>query len=222
LQDGGLFATFEDAKAWTIAQYGRLQGGDVKYVDQITVDANGDGIPDEADGLINGDDRIVFGNTIPRYTYSLDLFVSYKDFDLGLFFQGVGKRDSYLNGDLAWAFNNAGNVQQWQKDNMWAEGQTDSKYPRMFIASSNNTQNSTYWKQNAAYMRLKNLQIGYSVPQRLLKKTFISGARFYLTGQNLFTLKYMYGGYDPEQNVSGARDSMPLTKVYSFGFNLNF
>ncbi|MDR0697976.1 MAG: TonB-dependent receptor, partial [Tannerella sp.] len=147
LQDDGLFATFEDAKAWTVAQYGRLQGGDVKYVDQLTLDSDGDGIPDTADGLINGDDRIIIGNTIPRYIYSLDLSVSYKDFDLGLFFQGVGKRDSYLNQDLAWAFNNAGNVQQWQKDNMWTEGKTDSKYPRMFIASSNNTQNSTYWKQ---------------------------------------------------------------------------
>jgi hypothetical protein len=148
--------------------------------------------------------------------------MQYKDFDLGVFFQGVGKRDSYLRGDLAWAFNNAGNIQEWQKDGMWKEGQTNAAYPRMFITSENNIRPSTYWVQNAAYLRLKNLQVGYSIPSGILKKSFIQGARFYLSCQNLFTLDHMVPGYDPEQKEDNARDSMPMIATYSLGFNLNF
>jgi len=222
LQAEGLFPSFEAARAYTIPQWGRLQGGDIKYLDQPTVDSNGDGIPDKGDGIINSSDYIVMGNTIPRYTYSLDLSTQYKGFDLGLFFQGVGKRDSYLNGDLAWAFNNSGNIQQWQKDGMWTEGQTNAKYPRLFIAAANNTQPSTFWKQDASYLRLKNLQFGYTIPQKVLKGFFIQSARFYVSCQNVFTYKHMINGYDPEQRVFDARDFMPLVKTYSFGINLNF
>ena len=222
LQADGLFPSFESARAHSVIQYGNLQGGDVKYIDQPTVDSNGDGIPDKGDGLINSDDFIVIGNTIPRYTYGLDLSAQYKGFDLGLFFQGVGKRDGYLNGDLAWAFNNAGNVQQWQKDGMWREGQTNAKYPRLFISSPNNTQVSSYWLQNASYLRLKNLQFGYTIPQKVLNGTFIQSARFYVSCHNVFTIKHMIEGYDPEQRDDNARDLLPMVKTYSLGFNLNF
>jgi TonB-linked SusC/RagA family outer membrane protein len=222
LQADGLFPSFYAASNYEVTQYGRLQGGDVKYLDQPTIDTNGDGIPDTGDGMITGDDYVIMGNTIPRYTYSLDISMQYKDFDLGLFFQGVGKRDSYLRGDLAWAFNNAGNIQEWQRDGMWQEGQTNAAYPRMFITSENNIRPSTYWVQNAAYLRLKNLQVGYTIPAKALKKTFIQGARFYVACQNLFTLDHMVQGYDPEQKEDNARDSMPMVSTYSLGFNLNF
>lgn len=222
LQADGLFPTFADARNYGITQYGKLQGGDVKYIDQPTIDTDGDGVPDAGDGVITGDDYVVMGNTIPRYTYSLDLAMQYKGFDLGLFFQGVGKRDSYIRDDLAWAFNNAGNVQEWQKEGMWQEGMTDAAYPRMFIASANNIKPSTYWKQNGAYLRLKNIQLGYTLPQSLLGDFFIKGARFYVSCQNLLTFDHMISGYDPEQKENGARNTMPLVKTYSFGFNLNF
>jgi len=216
LRADGLFPSFETARAYPVTQYGKLQGGDVKYLDQ-----NGD-------NLINNDDFVIMGNTIPRYTFSLDLSAQYKGFDLGLFFQGVGKRDSYLSGDLAWAFNNNGNIQQWQKDGMWREGQTNAKYPRLYIQNSNNNQPSSYWLENAAYMRLKNLQIGYTIPKKVLDGFFIESARFYLSCQNVFTLKHMTEGYDPEQrdfdpaSENGARNNVPFVTTYSLGFNLNF
>lgn len=227
LEYDGMFSSFDDAQQYAITQFGNLQGGDLKYKDQLTVDTDGDGIPDAGDGLINEFDYVVMGNTIPRYTYSFDASFQYKNFDLGLFFQGVGKRDGYLSYDQAWAFNNGASVQQWQKDGMWTEGQTDAKYPRMFVSSSNNTQPSTYWKQNAAYLRLKNVQFGYTFSDKLLKDFFIKGARVYVSGQNLFTMKSMRPGYDPEMIVTAASASaqggrLPLTSVYSFGFNLNF
>ena len=222
LQANGVFSSFNEAQAYTVNQYGKLQGGDIRYIDQLTVDTNGDGIADAGDGSITGDDYKVIGNTIPRYTYSFDISMQYKNFDLGIFFQGVGKRDGYLRGDLAWAFNNGGKVQAWQKKEMWKEGESNSRYPRMFVSSENNVKPSSFWVQNAAYMRLKNVQLGYTLPKNVLRSTFIQGARIYISCQNMFTFKHMTEGYDPEQDPNNAQNSLPLLKSYSFGFNFNF
>jgi len=222
LEAEGLFPSFEDAKNHPITQLGNLQGGDIKYKDQLTVDTDGDGVPDAGDGIITSDDYVIIGNTIPRYTFSLDLFAEYKGFDLTLFFQGVGKRDGYLQGDLAWAFNNGAKIQRWQKDGMWQEGQTNAKYPRMFISNSNNIAPSTFWKQNAAYVRLKNLQVGYTIPRKALDRTFLDGVRVYFSAQNLFTFDKMTEGYDPEQHPTKAQNSVPLLRTFSFGLNVNF
>jgi hypothetical protein len=227
----GLFPTFEDAQAYPVAQFGRLQGGDIRYIDQLTVDTDGDGIPDAGDGIINNDDYVAMGNTIPRYTYSLDFALQYKGFDLGLFFQGVGKRDGYLRGDLAWAFNNAGKVQQWQKDGMWQEGQTNAAYPRMFIAGTNNITPSTFWVQDASYLRLKNLTVGYDLPQKWLSKVFVSKAQIYFSGENLWELSNRVGPFDPEaagntgyglSAGSGTTGGYAFQRVYSVGLNLTF
>lgn len=222
LEAEGLFSSFEEAKNHPITQFGTIQGGDIKYKDQLTVDTDGDGVPDAGDGIINSEDYVVIGNTIPRYTFSLDLYGEYKGFDLTVFFQGVGKRDGYLQGDLAWAFNNGAKVQEWQRDGMWQEGQTDAVYPRMFISSSNNIAPSTFWKQNAAYVRLKNLQIGYSIPKKVLKGSFLDAVRLYISAQNLLTFDKMIDGYDPEQHPTKAQNSVPLLRTYSFGLNVNF
>ena len=218
LEADGLFASFNDARSYPVTQFGNLQGGDIKYKDQPTIDTDGDGIPDTGDGQITSEDYVVIGNTIPRYTYSFNLAAEYKNFDIELFFQG----DGYLRDDLAWAFNNGAKVQQWQKDNMWKEGETNSKYPRMFISSANNIKPSTYWLQDASYLRLKNLQIGYTIPRKILSHTFLDGVRVYFSAQNLFTFDKMTEGYDPEQHPTKAQNSVPLLKTYSFGINVNF
>lgn len=224
LQADGLFPSWEAAQAHPIRQYGNfLQGGDIKYIDQLTLDSDGDGILDSGNNILDSYDFTVIGNTIPRYTYSLDLSAQYKGFDFGAFFQGVGKRDGYIRYDLAWAFNNNGNVQQWQKDGMWQEGQNNAIYPRMFKVSQNNIQTSSFWVQNASYLRLKNLQLGYTISQNVLNNTsFIKGVRLYISCNNVFTYKHMIEGMDPEQDDYNARDTMPLLRTFSFGFNLNF
>lgn len=221
LQTDGLFPSFTEAKAYTVTQFGNLQGGDIKYVDQKTVDTNGDGKLDAGDGIINSKDYVAIGNTIPRYTYSFTFAADYKNFDIQLFFQGVGKCDGYLQGDLAWAFNNGAKVQQWQKEGMWSEGETNSNYPRMFISSANNIKTSTFWLQDASYLRMKNFQIGYTLPKKVLK-TSIDNLRVNISANNLFTLDNMIDGYDPEQSPTNAQTSVPLLRTISFGFNLNF
>ncbi|NEW81068.1 MAG: TonB-dependent receptor, partial [Mariniphaga sp.] len=223
LQADGLFSSFAEARAYPVAQYGKLQGGDIRYVDQLTVDTNGDGIMDAGDNKLSGNDRVVLGNPIPRYTYSLDVYTAYKGFDFALFFQGVGKRDGYISGWSAYPFQNAGTALVQHLDR-WSEANPNpnSAYPRLSInQQSNNLQSSNFWKVSAAYMRLKNVQLGYTLPAQLLKNKAISSVRFFASGTNLFTTSKMPLGMDPESPET-IQNSTPLLSTYTFGVEVKF
>lgn len=222
-QADGLFSSFTEARAYPVAQWGKLQGGDIRYVDQLTVDTNGDGIPDAGDNKMTGDDRIILGNPIPRYTYSLDLYVAYKGFDLSVFFQGVAKRDGYVSGWLSYPFQNASTALVQHLDR-WSEANPNpnAAYPRLSInQQSNNLQPSTFWQVSAAYFRLKNLQLGYSLPASLLKNKAISSVRFFASGNNIFTVSKLPLGMDPEAPES-VQDSYPMISTYLFGVEMKF
>ncbi len=219
----GLFSSFAEARAYPVAQFGKLQGGDIRYIDQLTVDTDGDGIPDAGDNKIIGTDRIVLGNPIPRYTYSLDIYTSYKGFDFALFFQGVAKRDGYVSGWLAYPFQNASTALVQHLDR-WSEANPnpDAAYPRLSInQQSNNLQPSTFWQVSAAYLRLKNIQLGYTLPSHLLKNKGISSVRFYANGSNVFTTSKLPLGMDPESPET-VQNSYPLISTYTFGVELKF
>jgi TonB-linked SusC/RagA family outer membrane protein len=219
----GLFSSFAEARAYTVAQFGKLQGGDIRYIDQLTVDTNGDGIMDAADNKITGNDRVVLGNPIPRYCYSLDVYASYIGFDFALFLQGVGKRDGYVSGWLAYPFANASTVLAQHLDR-WNEANPNpnAAYPRLSInQQSNNTQASTFWQVSAAYMRLKNVQLGYTLPSQLFKNKAFSSVRFYANGTNLFTTSKMPLGMDPESPET-VQNSYPLISTYTFGVEIKF
>jgi len=223
LQADGLFSSFADARAYPVAQYGKLQGGDIRYIDQLTVDADGDGIMDAADSKLDGNDRVVLGNPIPRYTYSLDVYASYKGFDLTLFFQGVGKRDGYVSGWLSYPFQNSSTLLVQHLDR-WSEANPNpnAAYPRLSINQlSNNLQPSSFWQISAAYARLKNVQLGYTLPSQLLKSKSISSVRFFASGTNLFTMSNMPIGMDPESPET-VQNSTPLLSTYTFGVELKF
>jgi TonB-linked SusC/RagA family outer membrane protein len=223
LQANGLFSSFAEARAHTVAQYGKLQGGDIRYIDQLTVDTDGDGVMDAADNKLTGTDRVVLGNPIPRYTYSLDIYTSYKGFDLTLFVQGVGKRDGYISGWLSYPFQNASTALVQHLDR-WSEANPNpnAAYPRLSInQQSNNLQPSSFWQVSAAYMRLKNVQLGYTLPSQLLKNKSISSLRFFAGGTNLFTTSKMPLGMDPESPET-VQNSTPLLSTYTFGVEVKF
>jgi hypothetical protein len=223
LQANGLFSSFAEARAYSVAQYGKLQGGDIRYIDQLTIDTNGDGIMDAGDNKLTGADRVVLGNPIPRYTYSLDLYASYKGLDLSIFFQGVGKRDGYISGWMSYPFQNASTALVQHLDR-WNEANPNpnAAYPRLSInQQSNNLQPSSFWQINAAYIRLKNLQLGYSLPSQLLKNKSISGVRFFASGTNLFTRSKMPLGMDPESPET-VQNSTPLLSTYTLGVEVKF
>ena len=211
LKADGLFSSFTEARAYTVTQFGKLQGGDIRYKDM------------DKDSKITGNDRVVLGNPIPRYTYSLDLYASYKGFDFTMFFQGVGKRDSYDSGWDAYPFQNASTALV-QHLNRWSEANPNpkAKTPRLSInQQSNNLQSSSFWLVNAAYLRLKNIQLGYTLPGHLVKKAGISGVRFFANGNNVITKSKMPVGMDPESPES-TNNYVPLLKSYTFGVGVKF
>ncbi len=193
--------------------------GDIKYIDQLTVDTDGDGIPDAGDGILNADDKVLKGNGQSHYNYSVDLNLSYKMFDLSLFFQGVGKKDILFTGRQAFVFDNSsGNVQTWQLD-YWTPDNPGASYPNFHFDNRHNYASSAYWLRSGAYLRLKNVQFGVNVPKKYLERFDIQKLRFFFSGQNLLTFDDMPEGWDPETRGSG---NYPIVKTLSFGLDVTF
>ncbi|MCD8540229.1 MAG: hypothetical protein LRY55_10975 [Leadbetterella sp.] len=206
-QTAGFFQTDEEAAA-APKQFGTLKAGDIRYVDQ-----NGDGI-------INPDDRVVLGSSIPRYTYSLNLGFTFRGFDLGAFLQGVGKVNGYLDGPGVWAFDTGGTAYEHHKDR-WTPENPNASYPRLTFNETNNYQVSDFWMINGAYLRLKNLTLGYSLPKNITDKLSVKSLRVNLSGQNILTFDKYLSGFDVETPTGGV-GRYPIVKVYSVGLNVNF
>ena len=192
-------------------QFGKLAPGDIRYADLVE------------DGIINGADREVLGSTIPRFTYSLNLNAAYKGFDFSVFFQGVGKRDGYLTGNAIQPFLSGGTAYEYQK-NRWTIENPDPNavFPRLAFGETNNTQLSDYWMKSAAYLRIKNIQLGYTIPKQVLQRAGISQLRIYLSGENLFTMDHFWPGWDPEIDAASNGAYYPQVKTYNLGINLKF
>lgn len=206
------------------AQFGTLVPGNVRYKDQLTVDTNNDGVPDQADGKINADDRVIIGNPFPRLSFGLNLGAEYKGFDLSVSFQGVGKRDIFLGGDMVWPLWNAGKIQKWHIEECWSPENTDGEYPIIKATSSgsNDAQCSSTWVFNASYFRLRNLTFGYTLPQKLFNNMFIKGLRIYCSGLNLLTFDKLPTGVDPLVPNGAWGGIYPVTSNFSIGIDVNF
>jgi len=206
-ETAGLFQSVDEVESWAELSNGASAPGDIKYVDQ-----NGDGV-------INADDRVIMGSNIPRYTYSADITASYKGFDLNVFLQGVGKVDGYLSGSGVWAFD-TGSTAYTRHMDRWTPDNPGASYPRLTFGTTNNYQHSNFWMLNGAYLRIKNIQLGYSLPEKWLGSGFIKNLRLNVSGQNLFTFSNYLEGFDVESPETTS--TYPIVKVYSFGLNVNF
>ena len=211
-----------DAGAWL--------AGDVMYAD-----LNGDGKITSGNTMDDLGDKRLLGNSTPRFKFGLDLDASWKGFDVRLFFQGVAKRDwAFANNHIVY-WGNAGGV--WNsaafESNMdfyrpegdeWLGANLDAKFPRL-TASNKNRQTQTAYLENAAYIRLKNFQIGYTLPASLTQKVGISKVRVFFSAENLFTISGLPDGIDPETlglNDYGGMANYPLTRTLSTGLSINF
>lgn len=220
-QSIGYFQTEEEVDN-APRQFGALAPGDIRYANMLTEDSDGDGVADEADEVINSEDRVVIGNPFPRLTYGLNMSVGYKGFDLSVFAQGVGERDIFLRGDAVWAFQNAGKIQEWHLD-YWTPENPDAAHPRLVATTNhNNYETSDFWVWSASYLRMRNLTFGYTFPSTLLEDKFVDNLRVYFSGQNLFTIDNMPQGIDPETPNGSVGAVYPLTAVYTFGVNIGF
>jgi TonB-linked SusC/RagA family outer membrane protein len=195
----------------TVQTFGVVKPGDIRYTD----------VNDSKS--IDNNDREVLGSTIPRYTYSLRLFAEYKGFDFTAFLQGVGKVDGYLTGSAIAPFLAGGTAYEFQK-NRWTTDNPDPNavFPRFAFGESNNTQNSDYWMKSAAYLRMKNLQLGYTLPKAVLSSLKIQSLRVYVSGENLFTMDNFWPGWDPEIPPASSGIYYPQVKVINVGLNVKF
>ncbi len=214
----------DNAEIFTHANQGtNIRPGDVKFKDQ-----NGDGIIDE-------NDRAFVGSAIPNLTAGLNLDLNYGNWDLSVFFQGAfgNKIFSVLNRDLE-GFYRAFNVTERFYNERWTGPGTSDMHPRAsWDASGNNAQFSTRFLEDGSYVRLKNLQLGYVIPGRLLERYGFARTRIYFSGYNVLTFTN-YQGLDPEMTVSdnargeGDRSAgldwgtYPAPKSYNMGINFTF
>jgi TonB-linked SusC/RagA family outer membrane protein len=210
LQTEGFFKDAQDV-ANHAKQFGTVAPGDLKYKDQNN------------DGVINDNDKVVLGSVIPRYTFGVNFNSTYKGIDLSFLLQGVGKGNSYLYGPGIMPFsvgNLGGTILEPNKDR-WTPETPNAKYPRLAFGESNNEQNSSFWMKDASYVRLKNVQLGYTFPGSISGLAGIKKLRVYVNGSNLFTLDKFWDGFDVESPV-GTVSVYPQVKVYSFGLSANF
>ena len=216
----GLFQTQEEIDNYlsqTGLQNVKYTPGDVKYVD-----VSGDGKIAWGQETIydkEGTDKTIIGNDTPRYQFGITLGAEYKNFDLEVFFQGVGKRDIALGGAQFYGFTSQWDVPYTTALDYWTPENTDAYFPAPNWNKWVNRETSTRYLQDASYMRMKNITLGYNVPQNFLKKVGISKLRLYVTGENLFTFTDLIDSFDPEtlNNLT-----YPITKKVAVGLNLTF
>lgn len=216
----------------------KLYPGDVKIED-----LNGNGYIDRGQNTVDDPgDRKIIGNEDPRFIYSFTLSGEWNNIFVSAFFQGVGKQDWFPSNEasLFWGqYNRPYNkMPSWHLDNYWTEDNPDAFLPRYagyygpFYKGTNNA--STRYLMNVAYLRMKNLQIGYNIPASALKKLRIQGASIYLSGENLWTWSPLYK-YTKDINVSnigmsdhdlsnsrGDAYNYPMMKTWSLGLNISF
>jgi len=188
------------------------RAGDLKYVDQ-----NGDGI-------VDGKDRIILGNPNPKYTYGVNTNFAYKNFDLTLDIQGVADVDVY-NGNLGNRFGNENYTKEFF-DSRWNGPGSSNTNPSTNLASNNNNQSNSYYVESGAYVRLRNIQLGYNLPQNLISKWKMKKLRVFANAQNAVNL-FGYRGFSPEvggtpTNAGVDLNVYPLFATYNLGVNLTF
>lgn len=196
----GLFQSEEDIK--NHAEQGNVLPGNIKFKDQ------------DDNGVIDGNDRVILNDKLP-INYGLNLHFGYKNFDFSMNMYGKLNVKKYISGYEGWAFYLSQNARPMHLD-AWSENNPDATYPRLTLTNTaNDTQYNSYWLRNADYLKIQNVQIGYTFSKALLEKVNIKYLRLYLSGQNLATITG-YDGFDPEGGW------YPLSRTFSFGINLQF
>lgn len=211
LEFAGFFKDEQDIADSPLQMFGTVQPGDVKYVDQ-----NGDNIIDD-------NDRKPFGNpTYPRFYYGVDVGVDYKGFDFTVFIQGVGGRTvSLLSSGFMTPFVNGGVKPHPElAANYWTPERAETaEYPRLTTESNNNNYRaSTLWQVDGSYLRIKNIELGYTFPAKWLP--WFSGLRLYANMVNPFTFSKL-NKYDLDPEINSPY-TYPLMKTMNFGLSLQF
>lgn len=217
----GLFKDYDDIRNSPRQDFGLVQPGDIKYKD-----VNGDGV-------VNDGDRVAIGaSKRPSLIYGVGVSAAWKGLDVNVHFQGAGKSTFFINGPSAYAFSAGewGNIfQDVADEDRWisadisgdpATENPNAKYPRLsFGGNGNNYRESTYWLRDGSYLRLKTVEVGYSLPKSVVNKIRFNNIRFFFIGSNLLTFSG-FKMWDPEMGSSnGAK--YPLSRSLTLGLSVN-
>lgn len=227
----------------TNSDWKRLRGGDVKYVD-----VNNDGKINKGNYTLDDHgDLMPIGNTMPRFPFGFNFNANWKGFNLSVDGQGIGRQDWYPEGDLYWGTYQRPYLSLIRKDlveNAWTPDNTDGIYPQIYrgyaalLSNRSLYEINDYYLTNIGYLRIKNMTLGYEIPQSITKYLNIKSIRVYVSGENILT--WSFGGLtryiDPEQAAStvsysnpgdasaraerGFPRGYPMNKTYSFGVNI--
>ena len=214
----GLFKDYDDIRNSPRQNFGDqrdVMPGDIKYKD-----INGDGI-------VNNDDIVAIGATTrPNLIYGLGASAQWNGFDVNVHFQGAGKSNFFINGFGIYPFVNGtvGNIfVDMANSNRWILGKNEdpnAEYPRLsYGGTANNYRASTYWLRDGSYLRLKTLEMGYSLPKTLINKLRLERVRFHIVAQNILTFS-SFKLWDPEMGSSNGQ-AYPLGKTITVGINVN-
>ena len=219
----GLFKDYDEIRHSPKQMFGSYQPGDIKYKD-----VNGDGI-------INDDDIVPIGaSRVPSLIYGVGMSARWRGLDFNIHFQGAGKSSYFINGPSVYPFAEGdwGNIltdvavpgNRWISKDISGDPATENpqaKYPRLsYGGNANNYRASTHWLRNGAYLRLKNIELGYTLPQRITRWAHINSARFYVMGYNLMVWDHL-DLWDPELG-SGNGMNYPPSKTITGGLTINF
>jgi TonB-linked SusC/RagA family outer membrane protein len=220
----GLFQTDEQAASWNQSYITpeTWTAGDVKYAD-----LNGDGKIDKGKNTLEDHgDLSVIGNAMPRYSYSFLFNAFWKGLSMNMIWQGVGSRDLWLDSPhfwgIGWIYTSVGFEEHMD---FWTKENPDAYYPAPRMNKSfRNKQVQSRYLQNGAYLRLKSLQLGYTLPVSLTKKFFVGNLRVYVVGENLLTFTKLINIFDPEATggIYGAGMLYPIQRSLSVGLNITF
>lgn len=196
--------------------------GDIKYKN-LRDDENSVNVIDTGDGTVNNPgDRTIIGNSNARFQFGANGFVNWKGIDFSFILQGVGKRDAWIGGDITFPMaSQYGIVYKHQVGKIWTEDNTNAYYGRIYenagSSQSANQRISDKFLYNAAYLRVKNITLSYTIPDRWLRNICVKNLKLFVSGENLFTFDHLPTGIDPEN----LKWNYPYSRTISFGINLN-
>ena len=206
----GLFQTQQEIDSYKATYAANTKPGDVKYIDQ------------NKDGKIDANDMTVIGNSFPKYTFGITSNFSYQGFDLSLLLQGALKVDARLSGALAEMGDQEGFTDKIYAGNYWTPANTGARFPRPVKFDLRNVATSDRLVINGNYIRLKNVQLGYTIPPSLFRKLPVQRLRFYIAATNLITISTLNEWHLDPETPSGRAVYYPQTALYTFGANLQF
>jgi TonB-linked SusC/RagA family outer membrane protein len=203
----GLFKDAADVASSPKQTFAPVFAGDIKYKDQ-----NGD-------GMIDQNDNVAIGNTnTPTLTFALNTGFEFKNFDLSFLFQGVSGNTVYLGGSQFHAFQNNGQIAPIALNRWTPETAATADYPRLTASNNlNNYRFSSFWQRDGSFIKLRNIELGYTLPKTWTNKVKFDNARIFVNGTNLFSLDYLKGYIDPE-----TRSGHPALRTVSFGAKFQF